>query len=112
MAITWGVKEIKADENGGVTYVHYFSFDEEITGEGLDQTVYTGYYDAFVEYTPDSTSDGYTGFADLTEEQVIAWVKNTIGSEMVTTIENAVAAQITNAKQLEAKVAFPWSESE
>ena len=39
MAVTWGVKEIKADENGGVTYVHYFAFDEEITGEGLDQIV-------------------------------------------------------------------------
>ena len=112
MAITWGVKEIRADQNGGVTYVHYFAFDEEITGEGLDQQVYTGYYDAFVEYTPDTTSEGYTDFADLTEEQVVSWVKDTIGADMISTIENAIADQITRDKEANASLAFPWSDSE
>lgn len=112
MAVTWGVKEIKADENGGVTYVHYFAFDEEITGEGLDQIVHTGYYDAFVEYTPDSTSDEYTAFADLSEEQVVNWVKNTIGADMISTIENAIADQITRNREANASLSFPWSDSE
>lgn len=112
MAITWDIKELKTDANNGVNYVLYFAWDEEVTGEGLESRSYHGYYDAFVEYTPDADAEGYTAFNDLTKSQVIGWVKNTIGSEMVTTIEDAVAAQITNAKQLEAKVAFPWSESE
>jgi hypothetical protein len=112
MAITWDIKEIKINDNNGVTYVHYFAWDEEVTGEGLNSRTYHGYYDGFVEYEPDAESDGYTVFNDLTKEQVLGWVNSTIGSEMVTTIENAIAAQITNAKQLEAKVAFPWSESE
>jgi len=111
MAITWDIKEIKINDNNGVTYVHYFAWDEEVTGEGLNSRSYHGYYDGFVEYAPDAESEGYTTFNDLTKEQVLGWVKETLGSDMVNTIESAIATQIEDRKQIEGPVAFPWGNS-
>ena len=108
MAVTWDIKEIKANDSGGITYVLYFAWDEEVTGEGLNSRSYHGYYDAFVEYTPDETAEGYTNFNDLTKEQVIGWVKETLGSDMVDTIESAIATQIEDKKQLQGPMDFPW----
>lgn len=108
MAVTWDIKELKTDGSGGVTYVLYFAWDEEVQGEGLDQRVFHGYYDGFVEYTPDSISSEYIDFNSLTKEQVLSWVKTTIGSDMVTTIENAIGTQIEDKKQIEEPVVFPW----
>ena len=108
MAVTWDIKEIKTDGSGGVTYVLYFAWDEEVTGEGLESRSYHGYYDGFVEYTPDETTESYTNFNDLTKEQVIGWVKETLGSDTVNTIESAIATQIEDKKQLQGPIDFPW----
>lgn len=108
MAVTWDVKELKRNADGGVTYVHYCAWNEEYTGTDLERLVYQGYYDAIVEYTPNPEADGFTDFDDLTKEQVIGWVKNTIGADMVTTIEDAVATQIANKKAAAAPVVMPW----
>ena len=86
----------------------YFAWDEEVTGEGLESRSYHGYYDAFIEYNPDPTAEGYTAFSDLTKPQVIGWVKSTLGSEQVATIEAAIATQIANKKQIQEPVTFPW----
>lgn len=108
MAITWDIKELKTDEDNGVNYVLYFAWDEEVTGEGLESRSYHGYYDAFVEYTPDADAEGYTAFNDLTKEQVIGWVKESLGTERVAEIEDAIATQIANKKQLQGPIAMPW----
>ena len=108
MAITWDIKELKTDANNGVNYVLYFAWDEEVTGEGLESRSYHGYYDAFIEYTPDPSAEGYTAFNDLTKDQVIGWVKESLGAERVTEIENAIATQIETKKQLQGPIAMPW----
>ena len=108
MAITWDIKRLGTDDNNGVNYVHYFAWDVEETGEGLDARKYHGYYDAFIEYTPDSSADGYTDFNELTKEQVISWVKTSLGSEQVATIESAIATQIADRKQMQGHIAMPW----
>ena len=108
MAVTWDIKEIKTDGSGGVTYVLYFAWDEEVTGKGLNSRSYHGYYDGFVEYTPNGSAEGYTNFNDLTKDQVIGWVKETLGGEKVDTIESAIATQIADRKQIQDPVTFPW----
>lgn len=108
MAITWDIKELKTDANNGVNYVLYFAWDEEVTGEGLESRSYHGYYDAFIEYAPDPSAEGYTAFNDLTKDQVIGWVKASLGSEQVATIEAAIATQIADKKQLQGPIAMPW----
>lgn len=50
----------------------------------------------------------YTPYADLTEEQVIGWVKETLGPSQVETIQNDVAQQIANSYYTPTILPNPW----
>jgi len=110
MAVVWDIKEIRTDIDRGITYVHYCASDQETSGSGLEIRIYDGYYDAFIEFNPDPNAEGYTDFASLSKEQVLGWVKSSIGDGMVTTIETAIANQITRAKGSSQTTEMPWTE--
>ena len=49
-----------------------------------------------------------TPFEQLTEAQVIGWVKAALGEETVAAHEAAVAAQIAEAKEPKVATGMPW----
>ena len=49
-----------------------------------------------------------TPFEQLTEAQVIGWVKEALGAETVAAHEAAVAAQIAEAKAPKVATGMPW----
>lgn len=55
----------------------------------------TNYGTQGVTLDPDAP---FTPYADLTQDQVIGWVKDAMGDERVAEIEASVAAQIENQK--------------
>jgi hypothetical protein len=57
-----------------------------------------------VGYTQEDKS--YTPFASLTKEQVIGWVKDSLGQE---TVEAALAAQIEAQKNPVQESGLPWA---
>ena len=59
-------------------------------------------------FTPDSTADGYTAYADITEAQAIGWVKDDMGEDAVTAIEASIAAQIEASKEPVSVAGVPW----
>lgn len=50
----------------------------------------------------------YTPYADLTEDQVVSWVKEAIGASQVNAIQNDVAAQIANNYYTPTILPNPW----
>ena len=50
-----------------------------------------------------------TPFEQLTEAQVIGWVKEAMGAETVAAHEAAVAAQIAEAKAPKVATGMPWT---
>jgi hypothetical protein len=50
----------------------------------------------------------YTPYANLTEEQVIGWVKEALGPDQVTATQNDVAAQIANNYYTPIVLPNPW----
>jgi len=58
-------------------------------------------------FTPDSTSSDYIDYADLTEQQVVSWVKNTLGQDKVLEIEADIDKQIEDMKE-PLSVGVPW----
>ena len=60
---------------------------------------------ALVASLPDSTADGYTAYADITEAQVIGWVKDDVDADDV---EASIAAQIAESKEPAIVVGVPW----
>ena len=56
-------------------------------------------------FTPDSTAEGYTPYADVTEAQVIGWVKADVDADAV---EASIASQIADSKAPAITVGVPW----
>ena len=50
----------------------------------------------------------YTPYADLTQHQVIGWVKEAIGASQVDAIQNDVAVQIANNYYTPTILPNPW----
>jgi len=59
-------------------------------------------------FTPDSSASDYTAYADITEAQAIGWVKDSIGEEAVTALEDSIAAQIADSKAPAITTGTPW----
>jgi hypothetical protein len=67
------------------------------TGNGYTEDTYEGYVYGTVSITLDEGGE-YTPYNQLTQEQVIGWVKDSLGEEQVTELEANVATQIQNQK--------------
>lgn len=112
MSAKWTIKNIKANNEGGVTNVHYLVWDEEVTGEGLDVIRHTGIRDGIIEFTPNPESESYSDFDSLTETEVVSWVKDRLGNAAVSEMEDSVAAQIVKEKNKDTPVSFPWNNTQ
>lgn len=109
MAITntWAVVQMDAypefDGNADVVFTVHWT----LNGTDGDHTG-SVYGSAGLTLDPEAT---YVPYADLTEAQVIGWVKDALGEEAVTGYEANVAQQI--ADQINPPVVtpqLPWSE--
>ena len=88
---TWGIVQLDAyPEKDGLTDV-VFTVHWNLTGD--DGEGHTGYAYGSVGVTLDE-GGAYTPFADLTQEQVIGWVQESLGAEQVASLEASVVSQI------------------
>lgn len=93
MAITntWGVVQLDAyPEKDGLTDV-VFTVHWNLTGD--DGAGHTGYAYGSVGVTLDE-GGSYTPYNELTKEQVVGWVQESLGAEQVASLEAGVASQI------------------
>jgi hypothetical protein len=97
MNYEWNVAQMdRKTDDGFVVTVHY-----NVSAVDGDFTAYTY---GTVGYTQEDKV--YTPFADLTKEQVIGWVKDSLGQE---TVETALAAQIEAQKNPVQESGLPWA---
>lgn len=93
MAITntWGIVQLDAyPEKDGLTDV-VFTVHWNLTGD--DGEGHTGYAYGSVGVTLDE-GGSYTPYNELTKEQVVGWVQESLGAEQVASLEASVASQI------------------
>jgi hypothetical protein len=109
MAVTWEISALERNSSDdGVIVAHWRAYAGEIVGEGEDAVTHAGSSYGTCGFTPDSSADGYTAYADITEEQAIGWVKDSMGEEAVTAVEDSIAAQIADSKAPSVAVGTPW----
>ena len=97
MNYTWNVVQMdRLTSDGFVVTVHY-------TVNAVDGD-YTAYTYGTVGYTQEDKS--YTPFADLTKDQVIGWVQDSLGKD---TVEEGLAAQIEAQKNPVQESGLPWA---
>lgn len=95
---TWNIIELERNAaDGGVITAHYLAFDKD--GD------YGAESRGIVQFTPDPSDSNFIPYADLTEADVVAWVK---AKEDVTSVENFLAAQIAEQKNPTTVAGVPW----
>ena len=89
MTIEWKIEQMdRQTSNGLVTTVHWRA---NATEDSYSATSYGS-----VGLT---AGQSLIPFADLTKEVVIGWVKDKLGAEQVTAVEESLAAQIESQKE-------------
>ena len=94
MAVTWNVTSYNGEKTLGslsdvLTTLHWTAKDSDGNHSGND-------YGAVHLAAPDAGS--FIALASITKDDLIAWVKNTLGADEVTEIETRIAAQIIESK--------------
>ena len=110
MAVTWSITntEYNNDSNKGVVHAAWKCTNSEVVGSGDSAVTHTGTVSGMESFTPDASADGYKAYASLKETDVVAWVKDLLGSDEVTRVETKVAAQITKSKTPPTGWGVPW----
>lgn len=109
MAATWNIIQTERETtNDGVITAHWTASDSETVGSGESAVVHAGSSYGSVSFTPDHTDGSFTAYADLTEADVIGWVKASIGDVDVNGIEASIATQITESKTPTHASGVPW----
>jgi len=105
MAVTWTISTLERNtSDDGVIVAHWQASDSEVVGE----ETHTGSSYGTCGFTPDSSASDYTAYADITEAQAIGWVKDSIGEEAVTALEDSISAQIADSKAPAITTGTPW----
>ena len=100
MAVTWNISTLERNTDNGVVVAHWRASD--VDGDHSGSSYGT------CGFTPDASADGYVAYDNLTEENVIGWVKGSMGEEAVTVVEDSIAAQIADSKAPAISVGTPW----
>ena len=108
MAVVWTIISTERETtNNGITAAHWTALDSEDVGSDPVVT-HSGSSYGSCSLTPDHTSSDFIAYASLTEADVVAWVKEILGADMVTETEAAVAAQIADSKAPAVAHGVPW----
>ena len=109
MAVTWTISTLERNtSDDGVVVAHWRASDSEVVGTGDDAVTHSGSSYGTCGFTPDVDAEGFTLYADITEAQAIGWVKDSVGEEGVTAIEDSIAAQIAESKAPAVATGTPW----
>jgi len=108
MAVTWTISTLERNTDNGVVVAHWRASDSEVVGTDDDAVTHSGSSYGTCGFTPDASADGYVDYDSLVEEDVIGWVKDSMGEEAVTGVEDSIAAQIAEKKAPAISVGTPW----
>jgi len=105
MAVTWTIATLERNTDDGVVVAHWRASDSEVVGTGDDAVTHSGSSYGTAGFTPDSSAEGYTAYADITEAQAIGWVQADVD---VDAIEASIAEQIADSKAPAISTGVPW----
>ena len=100
MAVTWDISTLERNTDNGVVVAHWRATDSDGDHSGSSYGT--------CGFTPDASADGYVAYDSLIEEEVIGWVKESMGEEAVAGVEDSIAAQIADSKSPAISVGTPW----
>jgi len=86
--------------SGGITVAHW------TVSKTIDGTTVSSY--GAQGFQPDPTATGFIAFPQVTEAQVINWIKAAMGTEGVAALEASLDSQIAQIKTPATAMGMPW----
>jgi hypothetical protein len=103
MNINWSIANTEFEKTtGAVSTVYWYVVAEESVG---DEQYYTSQSSGVTQFTPDLDDPKFTPYENLTQEQVLGWVWETVDKDE---IEASLAAQIEAQKNPVSATGLPW----
>jgi len=100
-AITeWNIAQLERHLSDGAVYTAHWTANLEDQGESAGAYGSVGFSD------PDP--DAFTPYDQLTKEQVVGWIKDALGEEQVTSVEESLANQIQQKLDPTDASGIPW----
>lgn len=96
----WNIANLERHLSDGYVYTAHWTVNLEDQGESAGAYGSVGFGD------PDPTN--FTPYDQLTKEQVVGWVKDALGEEQVTSVEEALANQIEQKLNPTDVSGIPW----
>jgi hypothetical protein len=98
----WKIERMTRDINtGGVVVTHWRVFAED---EGFHTSAF-----GHAGFVPDYESSNFVPFEDLTEEEVIKWVVDSLGEERIAEVMDAMKTEIDRRKAPTTSEGLPWA---
>jgi hypothetical protein len=100
--VTWKIAQLERETSDGYVFVAHYTVDAN------DGTYSAGAYGSIGFERP--AEDALIPFADLTEEQVIAWTQEALGGdEKVAEVEAALQGQLDEQRNPTKAAGVPWA---
>ena len=97
MTVIWSVRSLESrTADGAVSCAHYDAVLDE-------DRIYGS-----VSLTPEPTKSSFIPYAELTQEEVLGWVKEALGEEEVENIETDLAARAAEREAPVTTSGVPW----
>ena len=96
---TWHIAQLERETSDGYVFTAHYTVDAK------DAAYMAGAYGSIGLERPEGD---LIPFADLTEEQVIGWVKAKLGNEAVANVEAALQAQLDEQAHPTKAQGVPW----
>jgi len=97
----WNIAQLERHLSDGAVYTAHWTVNLQDQGESA------GCYGSIGFSDPDPAN--FTPYEQLTQEQVIGWVKDKLGEEQVVSIEAALATQIEQKLHPTNAQGLPWA---
>ena len=98
---TWKIAQLERETADGYVFTAHYNVDAK------DETYSAGAYGSIGLERPEDQE--LIPFADLTEEVVIGWVKDKLGEEAVSNVEQSLADRIAEQHAPTKAAGLPWA---
>jgi hypothetical protein len=95
---TWAIANLERETSDGFVFTAHYTVDSK------DDTYSAGAYGSIGFERPDNLIP----FADLTEAEVVSWVQEALGEEKVTSVLEALQAQLGKQRNPTKAAGVPW----
>ena len=99
LTVQWRIANLERETVDGFVYTAHYTVDAK------DDVYSAGAYGSIGFQRPDNLIP----FSELTEEQVIGWVKEALGDEKVLEIGQALLAQLEEQRNPSKAAGLPWA---